>query len=211
MGSLLRVPRPPHHNIAFVGDSMVSTLSGSGESVVDRLRLSTRRIVIQGGVGGEVAASTLARVEAAPQYRMYTTPIWTGGNNYLVYPAGTEFVPTCIADIKTAIASIITYLGHTRYLVIGNVSGNAGGMNPVAIQVREAKRDLNIDLAALYGRRFIDAAAIFQAYDPSDTTAAANLYMPSVLAQDSSHPNAIGVNLIAIEVRARMRSLGWLP
>ena len=207
---LLRRAKPwrAKNEIAFVGDSMV-TNPGSGQSIVDHLRRSTGRNVIQGGVGGEVIASTLSRVQAAPQYRTYTTPIWAGGNNYLVYPAGTEFIPTCITDIKAGIASIITYLAHTRYLVVGNVAGNAGGLHPTAVQVREAKRDLNLQLAALYGTRFIDAAAILQAYDPSDTDAAANLWMPSILAQDSSHPNALGVKLIAQVVRARIRAFGW--
>lgn len=192
--------------IAFWGDSMVDTLGPVGNSVVNFLRRKTLRRIDELGTGGETGAATGVRLTSDPGRKHLTHIIYTGGNSYIT--GGTTYVSTGVADNKAAIQSMVSYIGHTRYIILGNVAGVDGGSNPISVQVRRDKAEFTAWVLATFGTRGGNPLLWLQDLDPSDRICRADMRMPVSVAQDDSHPNAVGNEGIADNLLVMLNTLG---
>lgn len=196
--------------ITFWGDSQVNTLESIAEgrnAPYQTLRTATQRMVVGKGVGGETAQSTNSRFQSAPELWHHTTLIWTGHNNFS--DAANGYAQDGI-DVKASIASIIASLPHSRYLVLSVIIG-PDLVGIAGLPALTMRKQVNSDLAALYGSRFLDNSITFSTYDPSDSSAIANGWMTATLGQEASvhHLNATGTALLAGLIAKRLNNLGY--
>jgi len=175
-------------HIAFWGDSFLFGAGGGDVNIVSRFIELSGMQAFNGGIGGQRSDQVLARVTAATDKTGWSAVIWVGKNDFIqgVSPA----------TIKANIASIVSALGHNRYIIIGvtpSTSDPTGSGNAAAITT------INTDLAAIYGVRFFDAATYLktQGNGGSDNTAISNGLLPPSLMNDAIHLNAAGYLLIA--------------
>lgn len=201
------MPTIERPDIACWGDSAFNTQAPVNQSIVNYLRRISRRQVLQFGVGGETATQTAARFTASPTTRHATAVIFTGHNSYLT--GGSTYVPTGVADIQAAIAAMIAYLGHERYIVLGNLAGIDGEYNPIAVQVRADKAAFTAWNNTTHLTKARDPLAVLQAYDPSDRLCRIDNRMPLSLAADDTHTTAVGNSLIAQDIYDCILSQGW--
>lgn len=126
------------------GDSLTAGAGSTpGFSYPSYLSTLTAYTITNKGVGGETSTQIKDRLVADTGNYDKTVIIWAGRNNY-----GS---PT---TVKADIATMISTLGHDRYLVLGILNGdyssewNTGVNYPVITQ-------LNQDLKALYGEKYV--------------------------------------------------------
>lgn len=124
------------------GDSMTG---GAGQtSYPTYLSNITKYEVTNKGVGGESSTQIKDRMIAEPANYSKSVIIWVGRNNY-----------TFPAIVKSDIATMVSALGHTRYLIIGVVNQNTA-LEYVGQSEWVKITTLNNDLKTLYGNKFID-------------------------------------------------------
>lgn len=167
--------------VAAWGDSM--TAAGSSDWLAQyRAALATPYVTTQnGGVGGETSSQVLTRFNAAPHFHGYNTTIWVGRNGYL----------SGIAQVKSDIAAMVAALGHTRYRVFQVLPRNDGLENTGSAN-RILLNQLNTDLAATYGARFVSLLAALQnddgiAWAGQDATDVGNGLIPTSRLVDTTH------------------------
>lgn len=118
-------------------------------------------------------------------YKDRTALIWAGRNNFSPDPE----------IVKSDIAAMIDYLGHDRYLIGAILTSANDGIDAVS-----AIQGLNADLAAIYGRRFVDHYKNLRdhgdgsAQDDADIAAG---HIPSSLRFDAVHLNDDGYAIVA--------------
>jgi lysophospholipase L1-like esterase len=134
------------------------------------------------GVGGETSTQIKDRFLAEPANFSKSVIIWAGRNNF-----------TNPTTVKTDIATIISNLGHTRYLVVGIVNANTEPKNSTAWNQINA---LNADLKDLYGKKFVPIREyLISKYNPllpQDVIDYGNDVTPTSIRLDALHLNTLG-------------------
>jgi lysophospholipase L1-like esterase len=137
--------------------------------------------------------------DEAVSYRDHTAWLWAGNNG--IADAATA------AAAKADIAAMIAHLGHDRYLVASVIVSSDHPAARVAVL-----QQMNADLAALYGSRFVDvygklrAAGNGSAEDNGDIAAG---YIPRSLRTDGIHLNATGNAVTAQAIHEAHQRMGW--
>jgi len=141
------------------------------------------------GVGGENSTQIKNRLVAETAAYSKSVIIWVGRNNI-----GSP------ATIKADIATMISTIGHTRYLVVGVVNSATEPINSANWTLITT---LNNDLKALYGSKFVSIREqIVSKYNPSlpqDVIDHANDVPPESLRlpADPLHLNTAGQTVVA--------------
>lgn len=153
------------------------------------------------GVSGETSTQIATRFLADVSVQSGYVVIWAGRNDY-----------NAPLTVKANIAAMVAFLGHTNYLVVGIPNGEFATEyvgQPAYAQIVQ----LNTDLAAIYGVRFVDVLPVLvSSYNPSipqDVIDFTHGIVPSSLRFDTLHPNYLGMDIIAATVMASAVNLGW--
>ena len=175
------------------GDSLTA---GSGGTPYPT-QLATLRLgdtINNRGVGGETSTQILTRFLAEPARWGDFTIIWAGRNNVYTAPAVVQ------ADIATMVSKLTT----SNYLVLSVLNGNYGGYDSVGGAGYNLITGLNADLAATYGSKYIDIRRILvDSYNPSlpqDVSDFARDITPTSLRADNIHLNTAGYGIVASTV-----------
>jgi lysophospholipase L1-like esterase len=149
------------------------------------------------GVGGETSTQIKDRLVADSANYSKSVIIWAGNNNALD--------PT---TVKADIATMISTIGHTRYLVVSVINNTT---RPIGTPEYDTIIQLNEDLKALYGNKFVDIRKIIvDSYNPSlpqDVIDHENDVAPDSLRIDPTHYNTAGYKIVAENLFQR---LGYL-
>lgn len=158
----------------------------------------TKFIVTNKGVSGETSTQIKDRLIADVANYSKSVIIWAGRNNY-----------TSPSVVKADIATMISTLGHTRYLVVGIMNGdypteyiNQSGW----VQINQ----LNEDLKVLYGKKFVDIRPyIVSLHNNSaqDLIDFANDVPPTSLRLDNLHLNTTGYTRVAEFINKQLGEL----
>ena len=150
------------------------------------------------GVGGNTSAQILTRFMAEPARWGDFTIIWSGRNN--VY-TGTGTGP---AYVLADIATMVSQLTSSNYLVLSVLNGDYGGWDSVGGGGYADITSLNASLAATYGTHYIDIRSILVAsYNPLltlDVSDHTRDIVPSSLRSDAIHLNTAGYAIVANQV-----------
>lgn len=185
---------------AFWGDSLTDQMLATVGNAVTAGFIEN---VYDGGVGGDTSTQCKVRFLADATRRHWNQVIWIGYNNF---SSGTT--------VKADIAAMVAQLNHSRYIIVsvlnnGNTANEQGPSGAGYLQIKQ----LNADLAALYGSRFYDLRAALVAYGVSIADANSVSYdaPPSTIQPVNIHLNATGYNSYAGPyIRAAMSTLGYL-
>ncbi|MEO5646115.1 MAG: tail fiber domain-containing protein, partial [Candidatus Paceibacterota bacterium] len=146
--------------------------------------------VYNGGIGGQTSTQIRDRMLAATDKYSWPTIIWAGRNNV-----------TDPTQIKADIASMVAALTTTHYLVLGVLNNSA---EPSGSANYNTIVQLNSDLAATYGSRFIDMRTyLVSLYNPSlpqDVIDHNNDIPPSSLRSDTVHLTLAGYQIVAQKI-----------
>jgi hypothetical protein len=151
------------------------------------------------GLGGDTSTQIKTRFDAAASSRKELVVIWSGRNNFND--------PT---TVKSDIAAMVAALGHTNYIVVSVINGEAvseykGNVNYNLIV------GLNSDLASIYGSRYLDVRSpLVAAYDsgtPQDVIDFGHDIVPSTLRIDNIHLTADGYQMVADMVASKVSSM----
>jgi lysophospholipase L1-like esterase len=180
------------------GDSL--TAGTGGWSYPQQLSTRIGRPIRNLGIGGQTSTQITARflADADAVGRDDVTLIWSGRNN--------SFAPE---TVKADIATMITALPDPkRYLVFSVLNGTAEPAGSVAYTTM---MQLNADLAALYGDRYVDVRShlvnLFNPAVPQDVTDHENDVPPSSLRSDALHLNTAGYAAVAARVQTAIEAL----
>ncbi len=175
------------------GDSL--TAGAGGTPYTNALQGLIFHTVTNRGVGGETSTQIKNRLVAETASYSKSVIIWAGRNNY-----------TDPTTVKADIATMISTIGHTRYLVVGIINGdyateyiNQPGWSTI--------QQLNADLKALYGKKFIDIRPyLVSLHDNSaqDLIDFANDIVPTSLRSDNLHLNTAGYAKVAEYINQRL-------
>lgn len=142
------------------------------------------------GVGGNTSTQIETRFLAEPTHFGDFAVIWAGRNNY-----------TDPTTVKSDIATMVSSLTTTRYLILGVINGNYGGYESVGGAGYNTILQLNADLAATYGSHFIAIRDILvNSYNPlstQDVSDFARDIVPTSLRSDNVHLNTAGYGIVA--------------
>lgn len=165
-----------------------------------------RAWVYNGGVAGETSAQIKARMLAATHLKVKTAVIWAGRNDTKYdQPTNTWDVPGVLQNIADMVAfaqdngmDCRVISSNNYYYTIGPVdegSSNANGHYGIIVN------DINGELAAAYGERFVDVrAALISAGDPvSDAADIAADRIPQSLVNDGLSHLTFDANHIVAE------------
>lgn len=187
----LRVFYGSDDSVQCWGDSLTAGSGGYGKYPA-RLQDLILRVTYNNGVGGETSAQIKTRFLANPAELMALTQVlWMGTNDN---PLVNTWAPT-----KANIAECVAAAG-SRYLVLG-IFGT--GMLD----------EINADLAATYGARFVELRAYLQSYNDGSVDDLADVaagLIPRSLRADQIHLNDRGYELVAMAVADKLQSLGWV-
>jgi len=179
-------------------DPSLSPIYGWGDSMTDgfgsvnyptQLTSILSYAVTNKGVGGETSTQIKNRFLAEPANFPKSVIIWAGRNNY-----------TSPTTVKADIATIISNLGHTRYLVVGIVNASTEPKNSTAWTDINA---LNADLKVLYGKKYVPIREyLISKYNPlipQDVTDFNNDVTPTSIriTSDPLHLNTLGNKYVA--------------
>ena len=178
------------------GDSLTAGAGGTPyPTTLQGLIFST---VTNRGIGGETSTQIKDRLVLDTSNYSKSVIIWAGRNNY-----------TSPTTVKADIATMISTIGHTRYLVVGIINGdyateyvNQSGWTTI--------NQLNSDLKTLYGNKFIDIRPyLVSLHDNSaqDLIDFSRDIVPTSLRSDQLHLNTTGYNKVAEYINQR---LGYL-
>lgn len=147
------------------------------------------------GVGGNTSAQILTRFLAEPARFGDFTVIWSGRNN--VHTTGTTGPSFVLADIATMVSQLTT----SNYLILGVLNGDYGGWDSVGGEEYADIISLNNSLAATYGNKFIDIRKIlvdsYNPLSPQDVSDHARDITPTSLRSDALHLNTAGYAVVA--------------
>lgn len=170
------------------GDSL--TAGAGGTAWTTQFATLSGISTLNRGVGGNTSTQIEARFMAEPSHFGDFTVIWAGRNNY-----------TDPTTVQSDIASMVSALTTTRYLILGVINGNYGGYESVGGEGYGAITQLNSDLAAIYGSHFIDIREILvSSYNPlssQDVSDLARDIVPTSLRSDNVHLNTTGYGIVA--------------
>ncbi|MNG66028.1 GDSL-like Lipase/Acylhydrolase [compost metagenome] len=180
------------------GDSLTIGSGGGGTTYPSALSVLTNFTISNKGVGGETSTQIKNRLVAEPLNYSKSVIIWAGRNNY-----------TDPTTVKADIATMISTIGHTRYLVLSILNGDFASeyINQTNYNIIV---QLNNDLQALYGEKYIDIRKLLvNAHNQTaqDLIDFANDIPPTSLRSDQIHLNAAGYTKVAEFINQR---LGWL-
>jgi lysophospholipase L1-like esterase len=188
------------------GDSLTAgtgTTGGSLSADAYPYRLGTLLHLgtINLGVGGESSTQIKTRLlAAATSVWSKPTIIWAGRNNF-----------SAPATVKADIAAMVASLGHTNYIVLSVLNGSgttewAGQSDYITIT------QLNADLAATYGARYLDVrsylVSLYDAAQPQDVIDHGHDVPPASLRFDGIHLNNAGYQAVANYIYANRSLLG---
>jgi len=149
------------------------------------------------GVGGETSTQIKNRLVADVANYSKSVIIWAGRNNF-----------TSPTTVKADIATMISTIGHTRYLVVGILNANTEPINSTAWTQINA---LNADLKVLYGNKYVAMREyIVSQYNPSipqDVTDHNNDVTPTSLRLDALHLNTAGYAKVAEFLNQRLGNM----
>lgn len=168
-------------NIIGWGDSLTAGAGGGGTTYLSTLNFLTKFNVTNNGVGGETSTQIKDRFLANTADFDKTVIIWAGRNNY-----------TDPITVKADIATMVANLTHTRYLVISVLNGNGEG---IGTSNYNTIIQLNNDLKAIYGKKYLDLRAYLVSLHNStaqDLLDYANDIPPTSLRSDGIHLNTQG-------------------
>lgn len=191
--------------VAAWGDSLTNGTGSTGGSTYPAQAaalFAPDRAVANKGVSGETSTQIKTRMVADAVLRPRTAWIWAGRNNY-----------TSPATVKADIAAMVASLGHDRYLVGSIINGEYTGEYSGASNYNTMMQ-LNADLAALYGLRFVDVRTPLVAEGaPGGSAENATDYgrdiVPSGLRSDNIHLLNAGYAIVASAFKAANDAMGW--
>lgn len=192
----------PFLQLTAYGDSLTAGTGSSGPSGTYPAQLSTSENLsptYNHGVGGDTSTQILTRMLADSTVQKETVLIWAGNNNYF-YPD----------TVKADIASMVSYIGHQNYLVVSIINSDTTneykgqpGYNTII--------QLNADLAAIYGDKFVDVRTpLVASYNPNnsqDVIDHGHDVPPSSLRYDSIHLLDAGYAIVADTIKQRLNAL----
>ena len=179
-------------------DPALAPIFGWGDSMTDGFSTTnypTQLTALYGytvtnrGVGGETSTQIKNRLVAETAAYSKSVIIWAGRNN-IASPA----------TVKADIATMISTIGHTRYLVVGIVNGTN---EPTGSPNYNLIVSLNNDLKAIYGNKFVAIREqLVSKYDPAipqDVIDRSNDCPPTSLhlSGDPLHLNTAGQTVVA--------------
>jgi lysophospholipase L1-like esterase len=168
------------------GDSL--TAGAGGTPYPTTLSNLTDFTVTNKGFGGETSTQIKSKLVADWQNYSKSVIIWVGRNNY-----------TDPETVKADISEMLSYIGHTRYLVVSILNGGyeweySGSINYNTIT------QLNNDLRVTYGDKYVELREyLISNHDgsPQDLIDVENDIVPSSLRSDNIHLNTAGYTLTA--------------
>ena len=174
-------------NIAAWGDSL--TAGTGGTSYRDLLAFQAGYSIYNGGVGGETSTEIKDRMLMDTARHNLPTVIWAGRNNN-----------NSPAQVKSDIAEMVGALSHQNYVILSILNRGSGDEDQGSLDYNRITQ-LNTDLSAIYGSRFLDIRErLVSLYDPNipqDVTDFNNDVPPSSLRHDSLHLNTEGNKVVA--------------
>ena len=182
--------------IRFYGDSLTNGLGIA--TYPSKVGALSGYQTLNFGIGGETSTQIRTRLVADTTRVNMPTVIWAGRNNF-----------QSPATVKADVAAMVAALGHNRYLVLGVT--NATQADEYAGQAYHTTiTQLNTDLAAIYGTRFIDIRTILVNSGTGtgqDLTDKNNDAIPLSLRTDTIHLNRLGNAVVANAVYAKIALL----
>lgn len=178
------------------GDSLTG---GAGQvPYPTALQSQTFFSVTNKGYPSESSTQIKDRMLSEPSNYSKSVVIWIGRNNY-----------NAPNIVKADIATMVSALGHTRYLIVGIINGDyateyAGQAGWLVIN------QLNADLKALYGKRFVDIRPYLvslKTNSAQDLIDFANDVPPASLRIDPLHLTSLGYEKVSSFIN---KSLGIL-
>ena len=179
--------------IRFYGDSLTNGLGIN--TYPSKVGALSGYQALNFGIGGETSTQIRTRLVADTARQNMPTVIWAGRNNFQS--------PT---TVKADIAAMVAALGHNRYLVLG-VTNATQSDEYVGQPYHTTISQLNTDLAAIYGTRFIDIRSILVNAGTNtgqDLIDKNNDAIPLSLRTDTIHLNRLGNNVVADAVYAKI-------
>lgn len=178
------------------GDSLTGG-GGGTNSYPYQLNLLNLFTISNQGVPAETSTQIKDRMIASTGNYDKSVIIWAGRNNY-----------TSPATVKADIATMVASLTHTRYLIVGVVNGDYADEylgTPKLATINQ----LNSDLKALYGNRFVDIRPYLVSLhnnSAQDLIDFANDVPPTSLRAtgDPLHYNILGNTNIAQHINQRL-------
>lgn len=173
-------------SVACWGDSYTFGSGGDPGGWVKVFGEVAKRNTINRGIPAEPSYTIAARFANNPQFWPYSTIIWAGTNNI-----------TAQSQILSDIATMVSSLGHNRYLIIGILVSST---NPNPSTGYTQVVNINTALASTYGARFFDIQAYMQTQGDGSTGDNSDIAVnvtPRSKRSDALHLNPIGYSLIA--------------
>lgn len=133
-----------HTDVYCWGDSFFGG-AGGATKIPDQMVVASKFNIVNKGVGGETSTQIKDRLVADVANYSKSVIIWAGRNNF-----------NSPATVKADIATMVSTIGHTRYLVVSIFNGDSasewiGGADYNTI------KQLNADLKAIYGSKYVEA------------------------------------------------------
>lgn len=135
------------------------------------------------GVGGETSTQIKDRLVADTGNYGRSVIIWAGRNNYVD-----------ATTVKADIATMVSTIGHSRYLVVSILNGEYGGEYK-GLMYYNMIVQLNADLKAIYGSRYVELREyLVSLHDNSaqDLIDFGHDIVPTSLRSDPIHLNNLG-------------------
>ena len=182
--------------ISCWGDSLTYG-AGAANGYPYYLGLLSSFPTINNGIGGQTSSQILTNFQAHPDQYNNLTVIWSGRNNY--YTNGNQ--------VFLDIASMVSALGHTNYLVLSVLNSTNEYIGTPQYQVFTNQ---NAQLADTYGKQYRDIrgwmasanslAAVNITPTSQDLIDIANGVPPTSLHSDFIHLNDAGYRAVAIYI-----------
>lgn len=202
----------PGYGIAAWGDSLTAGITtggatslGVGSSYPSQLAALTGYYTYNGGIPGENSNTLLTLMQNDTRRQHMPAVIWIGYND--IHSAGLTNT-----QIETNIASMVSLVGSSNYIILGVINNNTGSSDWVGGANYNTITALNADLASIYGSHYIDIRAYlvsqFNPSLPQDVTDASNDTVPTSLrAADNVHLNSAGYLAVATKINTKINIL----
>lgn len=181
------------------GDSLTAGAGSTGGlNYPFNLSVLTNFTVTNKGIGGETSTQIKNRMVADTGNYDKSVIIWAGRNNY-----------SDPVTVKSDIATIVSTLTHQRYLVVGVINGEYSyeyKNNPGWTLITQ----LNADLKALYGEKFVDIREYLVSLHDSTTQGMLDYsrdIVPYNIRADQLHLNNQGYQYVSEFLNRRLNIL----